>query len=262
MRKIDDSLSFYDDVAGLERYLNLPVGSLRNIPIYARKPAVDAIIKVQELERSSLFRPGLYYIVLSDLCGNTAFNAKYGNHEADIRTEWFHTAVIESIGEIDLSNYVAFSKTLGDGSLMIFSSFIDVFAWSERLSQNLEALSQEYAETLTDRFAQLSDEQFKEQLSDFQLRARRLVHLGEVSYKDHADPLSLAVSQTFKIEKTFSETHLGCTQAVADAVRPKLQELGLQLHDNTEVTLPGLGRSMTYYIKKVLPEMPLGVPVH
>jgi len=63
-------LSIYDDVGGLERYLNLPSGTLRNVPIYARKPAVDAIMKVQEMERTSLFRPGLYYIVLADLCGN------------------------------------------------------------------------------------------------------------------------------------------------------------------------------------------------
>jgi hypothetical protein len=50
-----------------------------------------------------------------------------------------------------------------------------------------------------------------------------------VSYKENIDPLSLAVSQTFKIEKFFSETDLGCTQAVADAVRPKLSELALRL---------------------------------
>src|SRR5271156_6694678 len=102
--------SFYDDVAALERYLNLPKGSLSNIPIYARVPAVDAIIKVKKMEETSLFRPGLYYIVLADLCANTAFNAKYGDAEGDVRTEWFQTAAIESIGEIAVQNYVAFSK--------------------------------------------------------------------------------------------------------------------------------------------------------
>ena len=45
---MNDQFSFYDDVAGLERYLNLPAGSLSNIPIYARKPAVDAIHKLRE----------------------------------------------------------------------------------------------------------------------------------------------------------------------------------------------------------------------
>jgi hypothetical protein len=72
-------LTFYDDVGGLERYLNVPAGTLRQISIYARIPAVDAILKVREMEYSTLFRPGLYYIVLADLVGNTAFNAKYGH---------------------------------------------------------------------------------------------------------------------------------------------------------------------------------------
>jgi|SRR5690349_12840036 hypothetical protein len=124
----------YDNVEELERYLNLPLGTLRNIPIYARVPAVDAIQKVRELESKSLFRPGLYYIVLADLCAHTEFNARYGDAEGDLRVQWFHTAVIQTIGEIDIANYVTFSKTIGDASLIIFSSFKDIFHWSKRLA--------------------------------------------------------------------------------------------------------------------------------
>ena len=142
--------SIYDDVAALERYCSLPEGALRNIPIYARKPAVDAILKVKEMESRSLFRPGLYYIVLADLCGNTAFNAKYGDAEGDVRTEWFHTAVIQSLGQLNLRNYVAFSKTVGDAALLIFSSFLDVYEWSEILNTNLEAMTDEYPENMDD----------------------------------------------------------------------------------------------------------------
>lgn len=57
---MSSQFDLYDDVAGLERYLNFPEGSLRNIPIYARKPAIDAILKVKEMESKNLFRPGLY----------------------------------------------------------------------------------------------------------------------------------------------------------------------------------------------------------
>jgi class 3 adenylate cyclase len=246
-----DSLSFYDDVAALERYLNLPAESLRNIPIYARKPAVDAIIKVKEMEKTSLFRPGLYYIVLADLCANTAFNTKYGDAEGDVRTEWFHTAAIQSIGEIEVRNYVAFSKTIGDAALLIFSSFLDVYEWSERFSANLAAMVDEYPESLKIRGVEYEDDELEERIEDFRLRARKLIHLGEVSYKEHSDPLSLAVSQTFKIEKSFSETDLGCTQAVADAIRPKLAELNLELQENQGVTIPGIGENvMTYYIRR------------
>jgi hypothetical protein len=248
---MNKDLIFYDDVAGLERYLNLPPNSLRNIPIYARKPAIDAIIKVKEMEKASLFRPGLYYIVLADLCANTEFNVKYGDAEGDVRTEWFQTCAIQSIGEIDLRNYVAFSKTIGDAALLIFSSFQDVYEWSEAFNRNLDAMAGEYPENLKIRGIEYDEDQLNERIEDFKLRSRRLVHLGEVSYKEHTEPLSLAVSQTFKIEKSFSEIDLGCTQAVADAILPKLGELGLVLHQNKMVKIPGIGENlMTYYIKK------------
>lgn len=248
---MDDAFSFYDDVAGLERYLNLPPNSLRNIPIYARKPAVDAIIKVKEMEKNSMFRPGLYYIVLADLCGNTAFNAKYGDAEGDVRIEWFQTTAIQSIGEISVRNYIAFIKTIGDAALLIFSSFQDVYEWSERFSRNLEAMTDEYPENLEIRGVEYDENDLEQRLKDFELRARRLVHLGEVSYKEDLDPISLAVSQTFKIEKIFSEIDLGCTQPVADAIRPKLSEMGLKLRENQKVAIPGIGDDvMTYYIWK------------
>lgn len=239
----------YDDVEGLERYLNVPKGALRNIPIYARVPAVNAIKRVREMEASTLFRPGLYYIVLADLRGNTAFNAKYGNAEGDVRVEWFQTAVIQSIGEISLENYVAFSKTIGDASLLIFSAFRDVFRWSKQLSRNLEALVDEYPENLQTRGVDIEDGSLDERLADFDLKARRLVHLGEVSYKEQIDPLSLAVSQTFKIEKVFDRDDLGCTQSVLDAIRPTLAELRITAQENTVVTIPGAREpSMTYYL--------------
>lgn len=242
---------FWSDVAAIERYLDLPKDTLRNIPFYALQPAVKAIQKVREMERTSLFRPGLYYIVLADLCGSTAFTAKYGDAEGDIRTEWFHTAAIQSLGEISLNNYVAFSKTIGDASLLIFSSFVDVYKWSDRLSSNLDYMTQQYPDSLVQRQITFNDGELTERVHDFGLRARRLVHLGEVSYKENSDPLSLAVSQTFKIEKNFCETDLGCTQMVADAIHPKLGELGLELHENKKVTIPGLpGDVMTYYVRR------------
>jgi class 3 adenylate cyclase len=241
----------YDDLAPIERFLNLPEGSLRSIPIYARAPAVAAILKVKEMESKSLFRPGLYYIVLADLCGNTAFNAKYGDAEGDVRTQWFHTAAIQSLGEIAVRNYVAFNKTIGDASLLIFSCFKDIYDWSETFSATLDSMTDEYPENMYLRGIKCDESEMERRVSDFRLRARRLVHLGEVSYKDNSDPLCLAVSQTFKIEKEFSETDLGCTQVVADAIRPKLDELNLELKNNKTVKIPGIPADvMTYYVIK------------
>lgn len=243
-------LSFYDDVQALERYLNLPEGGLSNIPIYARKPAVDAIIKVQEMEKKTQFRPGLYYIVLADLRGNTAFNAKYGNAEGDVRVEWFQTTVVQTIGEIDIHNYVAFNKTIGDAALVIFSSFADVLAWSKRLTTNLSGLAAEYPENLEIRGVDVDHDVLEQQVMDFDLKARRLVHIGEVSYKGVSDPLCLAVSQTFKIEKAFDGDELGCTQAVRDVAGPLASELGIEFQINrASVTLPGQqDPTSTYYV--------------
>lgn len=243
------NFDLYDDVDGLERYLNVPKGALKNIPIYARVPAVDAIKRVREMEASTLFRPGLYYVVLADLRGNTAFNAKYGNAEGDVRVEWFQTTIIQSIGEIQPENYIAFSKTIGDAALLIFSSFRDVFRWSQRLTQNLRELVDEYPENLQMRGIDFERDSLDERLADFDLKARRLVHLGEVSYKEQIDPLSLAVSQTFKIEKAFDRDDLGCTQTVLDAIAPTLAGLNLAAQENQNVDIPGArGPTMTYYI--------------
>lgn len=245
----DQYLSLYDDVAGLERYLEFPPGTLRQLPIYARRPAVDAILKVREMERSSLFRPGLYYIVLADLVGSTAFNEKYGDAEGDVRTQWFQTCVIESLGGLQLQNYVAFNKTIGDASLLMFSSIKDVYNWSLALTDNLASMTYEYPESLEIRGVAYDPSSIDQRLEDFAMQARRLVHLGEVSYKDHSDPLCLAVSQTFKIEKNFTEMGLGCTQPVADAIRPKLGELGAKLVDNKEIRIAGSSSdTMSYYV--------------
>jgi hypothetical protein len=173
---VSRNYDFYDKVEALERYLNLPIGSLSNIPIYARVAAVDAINVVKEMESKTLFRPGLYYIVLVDLRGNTEFNVKYGNSEGDVRVQWFQTAVIESIGQIAPQNYVAFSKTIGDAALLIFSSFRDVLKWSEKLTENLSGLEQEYPENLDTRDVDFDIEMLEERVSDFTLKARRLVH--------------------------------------------------------------------------------------
>lgn len=245
----DRPFTFYDDVAGLERYLNVPPGTLRQIPIYARVPAVDAILRVKEMEASSLFRPGLYYIVLADLIGNTAFNAKYGDAEADVRTQWFHTSAIEALGRLELENYVAFNKAIGDASLLIFSSFKDVYRWSTALDDCLAEMTDEYPESMRIRGVHFEDDELDERLAHFEMKARRLVHLGEVAYKDHSDPLSLAVSQTFKIEKAFAETHLGCTQSVANTIRPKLIEVRAQLVKNVPIRVAGEDHdSMSYYV--------------
>ena len=63
-------------------------------------------------------------------------------------------------------------------------------------------------------------------------------------------PHSLAVSQTFKIEKAFDGDELGCTQAVHDVAEPLANGLGIEFPANpASVTLPGQSQpSQTYYV--------------
>jgi hypothetical protein len=243
----------YDELSELEKELGLPKGSMKSIPIYARKHAAHAISKVLEMERNSLFRPGLYYIVLADLVGNTKFNNNYGNKHADLRVEWFHTAAIQAIGEINLNNYVTFSKTIGDASLFIFSSIKDVIDWSERFSDILSGLDQEYEMAAYEDTLDIpiNEDIIEQQIEDFKLKARRLVHVGEIQYADYNDPLSLAVSQTFKMEKEFSQVKLGCTETVAKTISPTLKDLGYKLEENKMIKIAGEEtETMSYYIVK------------
>ncbi|MEB3047695.1 hypothetical protein [Rhizobium mulingense] len=240
------NLSFYDDVAALERYIGVPKGALKNIPIYARVGAVDAIVAVREMEKNSLFRPGLYYIVLADLKGNTEFNAKYGDTQGDIRIQWFQTCAIEALGKIKPSNYSAYLKAIGDAALLIFSSFEDVVKWSDQFTILLKSMSDEYAEVCEADDPNIDVDQ---QIADFELRARRFAHLGEVRFKEASDPICLSVSQTFKIEKLFDREELGCTDAVLSAVRPLLPALELIELFNKDVTLAGQAQiSKTHYL--------------
>ncbi|MFK0329692.1 hypothetical protein ACIQUB_01050 [Rhizobium sp. NPDC090275] len=241
-------LSFYDDVAALERYIGVPEGALRNIPIYGRVGAVDAIIAVRKMEKNSLFRPGLYYIVLADLKGNTEFNAKYGDTQGDIRIQWFQTCAIEALGTIKPSNYSAYLKAIGDAALLIFSAFEDVVRWSDQFTSLLKSMSAEYAQVCENENPDIDLDQ---QISDFDLRARRFAHLGEVRFKEASDPICLSVSQTFKIEKLFENEDLGCTDAVLSAVRPLLPDFGLIDAFNKDVVLAGQNEtSRTHYLVK------------
>ena len=51
----------YDNLSEMEKSFNLPKNSLKSIPIYARIHAADAIAKVMEMERKSLFNRLFHY---------------------------------------------------------------------------------------------------------------------------------------------------------------------------------------------------------
>ncbi len=247
----------HDQIDDIEDKLQITRGSLGSIPDYARVPGINMVKRILEMQKKTLFREGLYYIVLSDISKNTEFNVKYGNAHADIRNQWFHTAVIEALGEIELNNYANFIKTIGDASLVVFSSIGDIIKWSEKLNETLEIYNKEYETQLREdrlptHIFDHNKHDIEQQIKDFKLDVRRLIHVGEIQYTDEYDPLSLAISQTFKVEKNFARTDLGCTGRAARLIEPALIEHGYKLKENKKIDMQGEeGLVMSYYIVKV-----------
>lgn len=192
---------------------------LRFAPEYGLAAALQAIEHSFSLQRDGLLNPGVYYLVLADLVGSSAFMDIHGNTAGADRIEQFISAAIESIPVTQ--NTAVFLKDIGDAALMVFRHFPDVLTWHTALEAELEA----------------SDIKF-----------RTVINLGEVVF-DGANPLALAVSQLFKMEKSFSQGEIGLashTFAVAAASLGdphfRFQRLG------EEVQLPGLADDTTLYV--------------
>jgi hypothetical protein len=236
------------DPRDAEAFLGLSVGAFDHIPSYARRAALEAIAKVRRLEQEKTFRPGLYYIALVDLCGSTIASQKLGAGKSRMRVEWFVTACVEALGQVELRNYAQFLKEIGDATLFIFSSFGDLLDWARNADKLFESYSAEYEPPISDDTE--SDKLNDELIECFAMHTKKVVHLGEVAYSGKANPLALAVNQVFKIEKLFGPDQLGCTDVVADTVRPSLVDHGLSLNPNVPVTLPQEDHeSMTWIIK-------------
>ena len=212
----------------VEEYLKLEPGAFDHIPHYAREASLSAILEVRALEEESLFRLGLYYIVLADLCRSTETSLSLGTKLHTRRVETFILQCVDALGNIRLSNYSLFVREIGDAVLILFSSFEDVFAWWSTMEQWIAMSNQLWSIELTD-----------EQYRHFMIEAKTVVHAGEVAYSEKKIPLSHAVNKTFKVEKVFSSGELGCTQVAREAAAPVMKSLGLHPRKRGEILLPG-----------------------
>lgn len=150
---------------------------LKYAPAYAQNEARQAIFKIQELKNQGLIHHGVFYIVLADLIGSTKYSAAYGNEKASKRIENFITSSFNALNDAKISNIGLFVKEIGDAVLFIFQHFPDILRWKASFNKCLSLFQ-----------------------SDEPIHVRTCIHIGEV-YLDGVNPLSLAVSQTFKMEK-------------------------------------------------------------
>lgn len=224
-------------VSSIEKYLGIPRGSFDHIPHYAREQALLAIKNVRNLEKKKVFRPGLYYIVLSDLSRSTATSASLGHDLNRRRIETFILTAIEALGCFDPRNYFLPIREVGDAVLILFSSFADVHDWWRTTNQLLGGRNWMWGK-------QLRNEVFNQ----FRLEAKTVVHCGEVAYSGGSIPVARAVNEVFKVEKLFRAGELGVTHAALTSILPILVDLDLKPRWRSAAKLPGSKEKTNVYL--------------
>jgi hypothetical protein len=221
----------------IDEYLGFKAGTFNHIPHYARQDAIDAMRQVMKVERSRLFRPGLYYIVLSDLSRSTEASAILGTDLNKKRVESFILKCVECLTYINPENYCWFVREIGDAVLLLFSSFKDAFTWWLRMESWIDTQNALWK-------MDLSAEAFK----TFYIEAKTVIHAGEVAYSDNTIPVALAVNQTFKIEKLFGPNELGITHIVKTTAEPIITSLGLSPIRRKMIILPSSTERTPVYL--------------
>jgi len=217
-------------------FLGLPRGSFDHIPSYCKAQALAAIAEVRILEQNGIFRTGVHYIVLMDLCASTEAAKLLGQKLHEQRIQSFVTAAVAALGGGYLKAYAHFVKQIGDAVLLIFSSFIDLVSWWREAHDLFTLYSSAWnREVDTSGKPVLTNDL----MGVFQIRAKTVVHIGEISYFDRNDPISVAVNQIFKIEKKFGPGDLGATQNVFDVAEPFFAQLDLTPTRAGSSKLPG-----------------------
>jgi class 3 adenylate cyclase len=222
---------------GLDKYLGFETGTFGHIPHYCVEDAIFAIRKVQHMERHNLFRPGLYYIVLSDLCNSTKASAILGQEINKKRVETFILKCVETLGYMDPRNYFMFLREVGDAVLILFSSFADAHEWWLAMESWLDTQNR-----LWDLDVEQKDFKY------LRLEAKTVIHAGEVGYSSTSIPMALAVNQVFKIEKLFKKRELGITDIVFHAATDVIKSLKLRPRKRHVLTLPEGQKPTTVYL--------------
>lgn len=169
-----------EELLGLQYYDLEEIRSefLKYAPAYARGEASAALDKIIELQSQGIIRDGIYYIVLVDIVGSTKFAAEFGNTRLSERIKTFVTHSFKALSESQIKNSAIFLREIGDAVLFIFQHFPDVLKWRDNLQKYMDIVGGNTPYSL-----------------------RTCVHVGEVTLEG-VNPITLAVSQTFKMEKT------------------------------------------------------------
>lgn len=235
---LDDELD-PDSVKDVEKFLGFEQGTFDHIPHYCRGEALDALLHVREMEKEHVFRPGLYYAVLSDLCRATQASLVLGNDISRKRIETFILTCVDALGHIETTNYHLFLREIGDAVLLLFSSFKDAYLWWRTMHSWLDGRNKMWTNELD-----LSTSELKQ----FRLEAKTIIHAGEIAYSGTNIPVSAAINQVFKVEKEFKANELGITHHALACARPVLRTLKLRPCLRGNVILPGDKEPLGVYL--------------
>jgi class 3 adenylate cyclase len=197
---------------------------LKYAPYYAQKEAQVAIEKVMELQSQGVLRNGLYYIVLADLVGSTKYGVSHGNEALAKRIEAFVLASFNALNAAQIRNLGLFVKEIGDAVLFVFQHFPDILLWAAHFRKWLDLSGRD-------------NERFE---------VRICVNVGEVSLQG-VNPLSLAVSQTFKMEKEVAAGEIVLTEPAYHVAWPTVARAYHGFKTTKAIQLDGFSNSVSLY---------------
>ena len=110
---------------------------LAHLPAYVRKPVMEAAIKIRQLQLTHVLLPGLYYLVLIDLCDSTRDSAFLLPDVNRDKIEQFVRFTGEALASAKTRGYAHFLKEAGDAAFLVFALFKDIVAWADQVDRLL-----------------------------------------------------------------------------------------------------------------------------
>jgi len=197
---------------------------LKYAPSYAKDEASGALDKILELQVQGIIRDGIYYIVLVDIVGSTKYAAEHGNVKMSERIKHFVICSFHAIKEAKIKSNGIFLKEIGDAVLFIFQHFPDILKWRDKFQRYLNIGNNPNEPYIV----------------------RTCIHVGEVTLEG-VNPLTLAVSQTFKMEKTVQANDIVLTESAYHIAWPTIMRAYHGFSEYGTVTLDGYKSPVNLY---------------
>lgn len=172
---------------------------------------------VIEIGRKYHLRDGLFYIVLIDLAGSTNASLKM---EGVVFDEWIKRflSITKEALNTKRRNLAVFVKSIGDGSLFLFRNFNDILEWKNRVDEFCVSHN-----TRCHNEGKLVFHHYHHKI---------IIHLSEVYFdEENSDINSFGVNLVFKIEKRFSKSEVGITDAVRHLIVQDINAGKFRIHD-------------------------------